>query len=262
MVYIQGLGSDRFPLTGRQPGWDRHSYGYHGDDGHAFHAQGLGHGFGPPFGLGDTVGCGLDYCSGHIFFTLNGLLIGSPFRVEYNKELYPIIGLDAPWMIDCNFGARPFAFDLVRLESSTSHWGELQTLSFSQVRGLQPRTLPQVYRHYGRHRQPRRHASDSDFESESDLGSDLDFLPPTVHVPNDGPGADQELHALLQRLADTEAGLQILLELANEEMAEEEIDHDNNHDADLADPQPHEDSGENHDDGAADDESDGDTTDS
>lgn len=32
-----GLATSRFNLVGKQPGWDRYSYGYHGDDGHFFH---------------------------------------------------------------------------------------------------------------------------------------------------------------------------------------------------------------------------------
>lgn len=45
---------------GRLPGWEPHSYGYHGDDGHAFHGSGLGRAFGPRFTTGDVVGALLD----------------------------------------------------------------------------------------------------------------------------------------------------------------------------------------------------------
>lgn len=31
-----GLVSDSFPLVGRQPGWNQHSYGYHSDNGHVY----------------------------------------------------------------------------------------------------------------------------------------------------------------------------------------------------------------------------------
>lgn len=34
-----GVVTGRFPLVDRQPGWDFRSYGYHGDDGHAFHSN-------------------------------------------------------------------------------------------------------------------------------------------------------------------------------------------------------------------------------
>jgi hypothetical protein len=45
---------------GRLPGWEPHSYGYHGDDGHAFHGSGQGRPFGPDFTTGDVVGALLD----------------------------------------------------------------------------------------------------------------------------------------------------------------------------------------------------------
>lgn len=31
-----GLVSDNFPLVGRQPGWNQHSYGYHSDNGRVY----------------------------------------------------------------------------------------------------------------------------------------------------------------------------------------------------------------------------------
>ena len=38
----------------RLPGWDRHSYGYHGDDGFAFTSNsGKGQNYGPLFGTGN-----------------------------------------------------------------------------------------------------------------------------------------------------------------------------------------------------------------
>ena len=54
-----GLATDSFHVHSRMPGWDRRSYGYHGDDSGLFHASGtmIRH-FGQRFGAGDTVGCG------------------------------------------------------------------------------------------------------------------------------------------------------------------------------------------------------------
>ena len=56
-----GLASRYFPLSGAMPGWDINSYGWHGDDGCVFHGSGAGDRYGPSFGAGDTVGCGLVY---------------------------------------------------------------------------------------------------------------------------------------------------------------------------------------------------------
>ena len=52
-----GLSCPSFPLRRKQPGWDRCSFGYHGDDGNFFHGDGMGEPMGPSFGVGDTVGC-------------------------------------------------------------------------------------------------------------------------------------------------------------------------------------------------------------
>lgn len=112
-----GIATANFHLHSRMPGWDVHSYGYHGDDGGAFHASGdMTRRFGPSFGQGDTVGCGVDYITGGIFFTLNGEFQGYGWTnvdVEFlQQDLYPTIGVDTNLPLDCNFGERPFAFDL------------------------------------------------------------------------------------------------------------------------------------------------------
>lgn len=36
----------------RLPGWDKNSFGYHGDDGHSFCSSGSGHPYGPTFTTG------------------------------------------------------------------------------------------------------------------------------------------------------------------------------------------------------------------
>lgn len=69
--------------------------------------------YGPRFGAGDTVGCGLDYARKEIFFTLNGQYLGVAFdSVIPDTPLYPTVGIDSRHPVSLNFGEAPFAFDL------------------------------------------------------------------------------------------------------------------------------------------------------
>eukprot|EP00088_Acartia_fossae_P037946 TRINITY_DN3918_c0_g1_i15.p1 TRINITY_DN3918_c0_g1~~TRINITY_DN3918_c0_g1_i15.p1 ORF type:complete len:574 (-),score=151.05 TRINITY_DN3918_c0_g1_i15:508-2229(-) len=96
----------------RLPGWDKHSYGYHGDDGHSFCSSGQGQAYGPTFTTGDVVGCGINLIDGSCFFTKNGHHLGIAFN-DLPPNLYPTVGLQTPGeMIDANFGQDPFLFDI------------------------------------------------------------------------------------------------------------------------------------------------------
>ena len=121
-----GVATGTFNLRSRMPGWDDSSYGYHGDDGGIFHGAGhMMRRFGPSFGEGDTVGCGVDYISRGIFFTLNGELLGygwTNVEMEFlQQDLYPTVGVDTNFPIDFNFGERPFCFDLTSMVESQEH---------------------------------------------------------------------------------------------------------------------------------------------
>ena len=126
-----GLATEAFPLQSYMPGWTRSSYGYHGDDGSRFHSGGGGRRFGPRYGVGDTVGCGLVHCAArtrgvpglapgtpapltpHIFYTLNGAFLGVAFEdVDTSLSWYPCVGLDSPCVVHFNVGSAPFVFDL------------------------------------------------------------------------------------------------------------------------------------------------------
>ena len=112
-----GLTTRSFPLTKRLPGWDVSSYGYHSDDGSLFNATHSVLSSAPTYGPGDTVGCGLDYSTRHIFFVKNGECLGYAFDKNVEKEvldkgLYPTIGIDKDCPVYVNFGERPFKFDL------------------------------------------------------------------------------------------------------------------------------------------------------
>ncbi|CAB1325704.1 unnamed protein product [Coregonus sp. 'balchen'] len=82
----------------RLPGWDKHSYGYHGDDGHSFCSSGTGQPYGPTFTTGDVIGCCVNLINNTCFYTKNG---------------HSLVGLQTPGeVVDANFGQHPFVFDI------------------------------------------------------------------------------------------------------------------------------------------------------
>lgn len=112
-----GVSLANFHLHSRMPGWDAASYGFHGDDGGIFHNSGqMVRQYGPTFGVGDIIGCGLDYQASSLFYTINGKFLGYAFQMKEEELLmdwYPTVGVDTNSLVHCNFGTdRPFAFDL------------------------------------------------------------------------------------------------------------------------------------------------------
>ena len=115
-----GLCNGDFECRGNQPGWTNEGLAYHGDDGHIYHGSGSGLSYGPTFGGGDVVGCGLHNPSGSVFFTKNGSLIGTAFAVrpedpyDFSQGIRPVIGLDSQeYTVIVNFGSdEPFRLDV------------------------------------------------------------------------------------------------------------------------------------------------------
>ncbi|KAI8060754.1 hypothetical protein BC940DRAFT_350428 [Gongronella butleri] len=98
----------------RLPGWDQGSYGFHGDDGHAFAGSGTGRNFGPSFTTNDVIGCGIDFTNQTGFYTKNGTMIGVAFEnISTSETFYPVVGLRTPGeAVLANFGDEPFLFDI------------------------------------------------------------------------------------------------------------------------------------------------------
>ncbi|PKY45269.1 SPRY-domain-containing protein [Rhizophagus irregularis] len=98
---------------GTMPGWDYKSYGYHGDDGKKFASSGKGSIYGPTYTTGDTVGVGINFFNNTMFFTKNGIHLGTAFTHVESSTLYPVIGLRS--LRECvlvNFGQKQFMFDI------------------------------------------------------------------------------------------------------------------------------------------------------
>jgi hypothetical protein len=120
-----GLSTYRFRLDRRLPGWDDLSFGYHSDDGSFFHHSARGDAYGPTFGVGDVVGCGLDYQKQAIFFTLNGSFLNYAHVLDNSQiqqDWFPTVGMDTTACVHFNFGGDfPFCFNLEAMINSKKH---------------------------------------------------------------------------------------------------------------------------------------------
>ena len=98
----------------RLPGWETHSWGYHGDDGKMFSGEHAGRSYGPTFSANDVVGCGINFNTGQAFFTLNGKDLDVCFRDLKDVRPFPTVGMKkySGASVSVNFGQRPFVFDI------------------------------------------------------------------------------------------------------------------------------------------------------
>jgi Ran-binding protein 9/10 len=98
----------------RLPGWETHSWGYHGDDGKMFSGDHAGRSYGPTFAADDVVGCGINFHSGQAFFTLNGKDLDVCFRDLKDIKPFPTVGMKkySGASVTVNFGQQPFLFDI------------------------------------------------------------------------------------------------------------------------------------------------------
>eukprot|EP01080_Neovahlkampfia_damariscottae_P001521 gene1521-12647_t len=108
-----GLVHKKYPLK-RQPGWQKGSVGYHGDDGNFFIESAFGNNRHERFGKNDVIGCGYWKPKSKVFFTKNGEFMGIACESEID-DLYPCVGLWRSCKIKANFGNKDFQFDLSKL---------------------------------------------------------------------------------------------------------------------------------------------------
>lgn len=108
-----GIGlSGQSTNLNRLPGWEKLTYGYHGDDGHKFFSTGNGQPYGPTFTTGDIVGCCYNLLERTCFYTKNGIVIGDAFNNLPQIPLYPTVGLQTPnEELLAKFGQHEFMFN-------------------------------------------------------------------------------------------------------------------------------------------------------
>eukprot|EP01129_Flabellula_baltica_P005347 TRINITY_DN1930_c0_g1_i1.p1 TRINITY_DN1930_c0_g1~~TRINITY_DN1930_c0_g1_i1.p1 ORF type:complete len:1123 (-),score=233.46 TRINITY_DN1930_c0_g1_i1:19-3357(-) len=117
-----GLVDDNYPQD-RHPGWEKFSYGYHGDDGKTFFCKGYGIPWGPMYSTGDIIGIGVNFENSEIFFTKNGNFIGVAFDDIKHIPYRVMVGLTAGTSVSINFGKKPFKFNF---EVPLFHWDKIQ----------------------------------------------------------------------------------------------------------------------------------------
>ncbi|KAI9007974.1 concanavalin A-like lectin/glucanase domain-containing protein [Phycomyces nitens] len=97
----------------RLPGWEVHSWGYHGDDGHIFSGPETSRKYGPKFSTGDIIGCGVDFRDMTAFYTKNGVHLGTAFKNITGNILYPFVGFKTKGeKIRANFGSQKYKYDI------------------------------------------------------------------------------------------------------------------------------------------------------
>lgn len=100
------------------PGWSKDTIGYHGDNGLVYYNDNINKKpmkmkYGPTFGTGDVVGCGIDFDSNTVFFTRNSISFGIAKTNLKKQPWYPTIGLHSSnEQVKINFGQEKFIFNI------------------------------------------------------------------------------------------------------------------------------------------------------
>eukprot|EP01024_Parvocaulis_polyphysoides_P002596 TRINITY_DN10779_c0_g1_i8.p1 TRINITY_DN10779_c0_g1~~TRINITY_DN10779_c0_g1_i8.p1 ORF type:complete len:446 (-),score=56.54 TRINITY_DN10779_c0_g1_i8:569-1825(-) len=123
----------------RLPGWEKNSYGYHGDDGSIFSGAGQGRAYGPKFTMGDVIGVLFNQLDKSISFTKNGAEIGTAFKQVHQNNLYPCIGLRTRYeKVRINFGDRPFVADFNAISERLKQQALKQLMNMKSVPQIRP----------------------------------------------------------------------------------------------------------------------------
>ena len=131
-------------VLNRPIGWEPDSWAYHGDDGKFFLGQREGRALGDRFGHGDTVGCGVNFRDGVVFFTKNGHWVGCskwqfrrsfsdphakreitglPVRSMHKHKLFPAVSFKRQGDgVVANFGQTPFKYNIEDMMKVGTMW--------------------------------------------------------------------------------------------------------------------------------------------
>lgn len=143
-----GYTNESFKMR-RQPGWEQNSYGYHGDDGLLYRGQGKGEPFGPTFTTGDTVGGGINYASQEVFFTKNGVVVGTVYK-DMKGSLFPTVAVHSQnEEVSVNFGKEPFVFDIKAYEAQERHKQQILIEKLSLTENVSYGIVRSYLLHYG-----------------------------------------------------------------------------------------------------------------
>ncbi|XP_059631945.1 ran-binding protein M homolog [Cornus florida] len=133
----------------RQPGWEANSYGYHGEEGKFFHGQGNVEDFAAKFEAGDTVGGGINYATQDLFFTRNGVIVGTVYK-DVKVPLYPTVAVHSQnEEVSVNFGKEPFRFDLKAYEAQERAKQEMIIENVSLPQNVSYEIVRSYLLHYG-----------------------------------------------------------------------------------------------------------------
>ena len=112
---ILGIGFSNLNVElNRFSGWDKNSYGYHGDDGTIRHDDDgpIRDPLSPTFTTGDVIGCCFNLVEKQIFFTKNGKKLDIAIKGVTSTTLFPALGMNSPGeIVQANFGQSEFIFD-------------------------------------------------------------------------------------------------------------------------------------------------------
>lgn len=182
-----GFTNESFKMR-RQPGWEANSYGYHGDDGLLYRGQGKGEPFGPTFTAGDTVGGGINYASQEVFFTKNGVVVGTVYK-DVKGPLFPTVAVHSQnEEVTVNFGKEPFLFDIKAYEAQER---------FKQQSMIEKISLPQNVS-YGLVRSYLLHYGYEDTLNVFDMANN-NSVPPVTLPQENGFIEQDSMYALNQR---------------------------------------------------------------